>query len=140
MDNTAPSISGFALSNLPGFYNVNDFLNFRMTFDEAVSVTGTPRFSVDFGTGGPLNATYVGGTGTTSLSFTLLIDNTIADTNAYDAIISPLDLNGGTIKDEVNNSASLDFSGLIAAVLNYSSTVNLNGQLPYVVSVTNPAN
>lgn len=140
VDNTTPAPTAFALSNLPGFYNKSDRLDFLVTFNEAVTVTGTPRILLDFQVGAAVYATYTGGTGTTVLGFSLTIDNTIADTNAYDSIGNSIDLNGGTIEDSVGNDSSLSLAAYVAAVQTYSATVNFDGRLPYVVSVTPPSN
>jgi len=139
IDNTAPAISSFAQSNLPRFYNVGETLSFTMGFSEKVFVTGTPRFAMAFSTGGSIFANYVGGSGTKTLVFSYAIQNTVADTDGY-IFTSPMDLNSGTIKDLAGNNSSLDYSSYTAAANTYSSTIDFDGQLPYVISVTAPAN
>lgn len=140
VDNTAPNPTAMALSNLAGFYHKGEKLNFTVTFSEAVYVTGTPRISMDFQYGPAVYANYTGGSGTTSLGFSITIDNATGDTNTYDTINGSIDLNGGTIKDSVGNVSTLDISGFTAAVRTSGATRNFDGRLPYVVSVTPPAN
>lgn len=140
VDNTVPSPTAMALTNLAGFYNKDDALNFTVTFSEPVIVTGTPRILMDFGTGPAVYATYIGGTGSSVLGFRIIINNTIGDTNAYDSIDPNIDLNGGTIKDTVGNNATLNISAYTAAVRAYGAFVPFDGRLPYVVALTNPAN
>ncbi|HXH75532.1 MAG TPA: hypothetical protein VNJ08_11235 [Bacteriovoracaceae bacterium] len=139
VDNTGPAISAFTQSNIPGFYRVGNTISFLMTFSEKVYVTGVPRIQVAFTIGGAKYATYAGGTGTTSLSFTYVVENTVEDTDGY-VITSPLELNSGTIQDGAANAANLSFAGLVAAVQTYSASVDIDGRLPYVVAVTPPAN
>lgn len=139
VDNSSPTITAMALTNLPGFYHKDLPLNFTITFSEPVYVTGSPRFSIDFNVGGPVHAVYSGGSGTSTLSFSYTIESTVADTNGYDSI-NNFELNGGTIKDSAGNDSSLDFSAYTAAVRTYSQTVDIDGRVPYVVSVTPPAN
>jgi hypothetical protein len=139
VDNLGPSITGLKLANAPKFYNLGKTLNFILTFNEKVYVTGIPSFNIDFTIGGPFTVTYAGGSGTTDLSFSFTIPDTAADINGYDSISSPLDLNGGAIQDSVGNNSSLDFSGLIADVITYSADVDFDGRLPFVLNLTPPA-
>ena len=76
-------------------------LSFPVTFSEPVNVTGSPRLSLDVG-GVARYATYASGSGTTTLTFTY---NTVVGDVDLDGVTlsSPLDLNGGTIKDLAGN-------------------------------------
>lgn len=138
VDNLGSTITGFKLANAPGFYNLGKTLNFILTFNEKVYVTGTPSFTIGFTTGGTFPASYTGGSGTTDLRFSFTIPDTAADTDGYNSISSPIDLNGGTIQDGVGNNSSLDFSGLVADVLTYSADVDFDGRLPFVLTLTPP--
>lgn len=140
VDNTGASITDFDLASLPGFYNKSDILNFTLTFNEAVFVTGTPRFAIGLNTGGTVYAQYNSGSGSSLLVFSLTISESMADVNGFNSITSPLELNGGTITDSVGNNASLAFAALVASVQTYSATVLIDGRLPYSTSVTNPPN
>ncbi len=80
-----------------------------VNLSEAVTVTGTPRVAVDVG-GQTRYATYSAGTGTTALTFTLTPQAGDVDLDGI-AVSSPIDLNGGTIKDLAgNNLAALTFT------------------------------
>lgn len=140
IDNTAPTISAFTLSTLPGFYRVGAKLNFLMTFSEAVYVTGTPSIDLALTTGGTVQATYSGGTGTTSIAFSYTITSSAADTDGINSITSPVALNAGTIKDLAGNNATLTFGGLTAAVIALSTLTTFDGTVPYVVSALAPSN
>jgi large repetitive protein len=141
VDNAGPTISSMALSTIPGFYHVGDVLHFTATFSESVIVTGSPRIQMVFttpGAGTPQYATYASGSGTTTLVFNYTIPNTAADTNGFDSVVSPVQLNSGTIKDPSGNDATLTYSN--TAVLSSSALVLFDGRVPYVTAVTPPAN
>ncbi len=79
-----------------------------VTMSEAVTVTGTPRVAVDVG-GQTRYATYTSGSTTSALTFTL--SPTLGDLDLDGiAVSSPIDLNGGTIKDAAGNNATLTFA------------------------------
>ncbi len=79
-----------------------------VTMSEVVTVTGTPRVAVDVG-GQTRYAAYTSGSNTNTLTFTLTPDVGDVDLDGI-AVSSPLELNGGTIKDAVGNDAALTFT------------------------------
>lgn len=85
---------------------------FTINLSEAVLVTGTPRVAVDAG-GVTRYAIFSGGSGTSALSsfFTLSPQTGDVDLDGI-AVSSPIDLNGGTIKDLAGNNlaAALTFT------------------------------
>ena len=81
---------------------------FTINLSENVVVTGTPRIQLDIG-GVTRYATYTGGSGTSALTFSYPIVAPDFDRNGI-SIISPIDLNGGTIKDLNGNNATLTFT------------------------------
>ncbi len=81
---------------------------FTINLSENVTVTGTPRIAVDVG-GNTRYATYTSGTGTNSLTFTLSPNIGDVDMDGV-TLSSPIDLNGGTIKDTAGNDATLTFT------------------------------
>lgn len=91
-----PSIS-FAGSPIP----------FTVNLDEAVVVTGSPRLQLDIG-GVTRYASYVSGSGTNALSFAYPVVAPDFDRDGI-TLVSPLDLNGGTIRDVNGNNANLAF-------------------------------
>jgi hypothetical protein len=81
---------------------------FTVNLSENVIVTGTPRVALNVG-GTTRYATYTSGSGTSSLIFTYTM--TIGDVDLDGVtLISPLELNGGTLKDLNGNDASLTFT------------------------------
>ena len=81
---------------------------FTVNLSEAVTVTGNPQIAVDVG-GTMRYAVYSSGSGTTALTFTLSPQPGDVDLDGI-AISSPIQLNGGTLKDAAGNDASLTFT------------------------------
>jgi hypothetical protein len=140
VDNSGPIITAFDLTNFAGFYHLGEKISFTLTFDEPVYVSGTPSLGLEFST--PASSTgeavYAGGTGTNSLLFSYTVPNDRADSDGY--IIDPLiRLNAGTIMDFSGNNAALDFTAFNSAVMTESANVDFDGRLPYLISVTPPA-
>lgn len=79
-----------------------------VNLSEAVTVTGNPQIAVDVG-GTTRYAVYSSGSGTTALTFTLSPQPGDVDLDGI-AISSPIQLNGGTLKDAAGNDASLTFT------------------------------
>jgi hypothetical protein len=80
---------------------------FTVTLSDAVVITGSPRLQLNIG-GVTRYAAYVSGSGTNILSFAYPVVAPDFDRDGI-ALISPLDLNGGTIKDINGNDANLSF-------------------------------
>ena len=79
-------------------------LNFTLAVSEPVTVTGSPRIAIDVG-GVTRYASYTAGSGTSSLTFSYAVQPGDFDANGI-ALISPLDLNGGSLADSSGNAAS----------------------------------
>jgi len=79
-------------------------LNFTVTASEAVTVTGSPRLAIDVG-GVTRYANYASGSGSSTLTFGYAVQPGDFDANGI-TLVSPLDLNGGTIVDIAGNSVS----------------------------------
>jgi hypothetical protein len=82
-----------------------------VNLSEAVTVNtggGTPRIAVDVG-GVTRYATYTSGSGTSALTFTY--DAVLGDVDLDGvSVSSPIQLNGGTMKDAAGNDATLTFT------------------------------
>ena len=90
--------SSFAATTIP----------FTINMSESVNVTGTPRIAVDVG-GVARYATYASGTGTSALTFNYAMTAGDVDLDGV-TLSSPIDLNGGTLKDLNGNNATLTFT------------------------------
>ena len=112
------TILGCALSS-PAYAALN--IPITVNLSETVNVTGTPRIAVDVG-GTTRYATYTSGTGSNALTFTLAPQAGDVDLDGV-TVSSPIDLNGGTIKDVKGNNAALTFTppGTTHVKVNYPS-------------------
>lgn len=80
---------------------------FTINMDDVVIVTGTPRIQMDVG-GTTRYANYTSGSGTNTLIFSYAIVSGDVDADGV-VLTSPIQLNGGTIKDNNGNDAVLTF-------------------------------
>ena len=122
-------------STIPGngIYAAGSNLDFTVTFNKSVTVTGNPYVGVTLNTGGSVQASYLSGTGSNTLTFryTVVAGNADADGITVDSFITP---NGGTIKDGVGNNANL------AVTFASTAGVLVDAVAPTVQSSTVPAN
>ncbi len=111
IDTTAPTVTNVTSTNVDGTYGVGANIAVTVTFNEAVTVTGTPQLALNSGG----TATYSTGSGTNTLTFAypVLAGQNSADLD-YTSTLA-LTLNGGTIKDAGSNNATLTLSAPGAA-------------------------
>jgi hypothetical protein len=132
VDGVRPLISSVAAPSSKTYLEAED-LDFIVTTSEVVNITGNPRFPLTVGADS-FYATYVSGTGTTSLTFRYTVANGDSDTDGIDSV-SPIQLNSGTIKDAAGNSLTL-----LTFTPPASTGVKVNGVGPMILSLTPPAN
>ena len=109
VDGIAPTISTVAWVSSPGddnVYGTGDVVTARVTFSEAVTVTGAPQLSLSSGSN-TRTATYSSGSGGTSLDFTYTAQSGDRGSDGFSIAANSLTLNGGTIKDNPGNNATL---------------------------------
>ena len=80
-------------------------LSFTVNTSEPVVVTGTPRIAIDVG-GVTRYASYASGSGSSALTFGYAVQAADFDANGI-TLVSPVDLNGGSIADVAGNPASV---------------------------------
>ncbi|MGB8169928.1 MAG: Ig-like domain-containing protein, partial [Chthoniobacteraceae bacterium] len=136
VDRVAPVVASVGVP-VNGTYLATQNLAFTVTFSEAVTVTttgGVPRLPITLDTGGTVNAAYLSGSGSSTLTFRYTVVSGNADIDGV-SIASALQTNGGTIRDASGNDATL-------ALNNVPSTagVLVDAILPVVSSVNLPAN
>ncbi|GAB3996313.1 hypothetical protein GCM10028807_38540 [Spirosoma daeguense] len=131
IDKTAPTVTSV---NVPanGLYRASQTLSFTVNFTENVSVTGTPQLGLTIGSTGR-QATYTGGSGSSSLTFTYTIQAGELDTDGI--VLNALSLNSGTIRDAVGNNATLTLNGVGS-----TAGVLVDAIIPTVSSVGVPPN
>ena len=120
---TAPALLSVTVTSTPhkttDTYGAREHIEFSMTFDAAVTVTGDPTFAFDLG--GPSTATWYAGSGTTTLRFSHAVTGGSSgdrDTNGISWAANAIALNGGTIVGTDN---------AVAAILTHVAQSNLPG-------------
>ncbi|WP_254564241.1 putative Ig domain-containing protein, partial [Oscillatoria sp. HE19RPO] len=131
--NNTPTVTAVSATTPNGSYGVNSTIDITVTFDAAVTVDtsgGTPRLQLETGTIDQY-ATYTGGSGTTTLTFqyTVQAGDTAADLEYLST--TALELNGGTIKDNLMVDADLNLPALVSAS-------SLGGSKAIVIETTAP--
>ena len=118
---TAPALTSVTVTSTPhkttDTYGAREHIEFSMTFDAPVTVTGDPTFAFDLG--GASTATYYAGSGTTTLRFSHAVSGGSSgdqDTNGISWAQNAIVLNGGTIAGTDN---------AVAAVLTHAAQSNL---------------
>lgn len=107
VDTTAPTVQS-ASGPASATYVPGQFLSFALTFNEAVTVTGTPRLTLTIGST-TRYADYLSGTGTSTVNFRYTVQAGDADVDGI-SVASLIDLNSGTIADVATNAATLTFT------------------------------
>jgi hypothetical protein len=93
-----------------GIYMAGQNLSFTVNWSEAVIVNGTPRIALTLGTSS-VYADYISGSGSSSLEFRYLVQESDADTDGI-TVGGSIDLNGGTIFDGVGTDAVLTLNAI----------------------------
>jgi Ca2+-binding RTX toxin-like protein len=112
VDTSGPTVSGVTLP-ANGAYGSGQNLDFTVNFSEAVTVNtggGTPYVGIILETGGTVQASYVSGSGGTSLLFRHVVQAGELDSNGI--TVGTLSTNGATIQDAAGNNALLTLSSL----------------------------
>ncbi len=111
-----PEVASAALSATgaqSGWLNAGDTVGVTLNWDLPVTVStagGVPTVTLDVG-GTTVLASYVSGSGSTSLVFSATIASPMSDTNGVALVANSLALNGGTIRNG-SLDATLSHSGL----------------------------
>jgi hypothetical protein len=100
-------------------YKIGEVLNFFVRWTKPVDVVGTPRIAITLDSG-TVYATYALGSGSQDLIFRYTVLANDVDSNGV-ALVSPIQLNGGTIRDSAN------FNGLLAYDLPITTGILIDG-------------
>jgi len=118
-------------------YGFSDNLDFSISFDESVSVTGTPRIPLDIG-GVTKYATFISGnvtaTSGTVLAFRYTVEAGLVDPNGIN-VTNSIDLNGGSIVDTDADGSGADLSNISFAS---TASVLVDGTAPTITAVAIP--
>lgn len=116
VETVAPQVTAVAFVSANGNYAAGATIGLKITFDEAVTITGSPQVELETGTTDRF-AIYQSGSGSVNIVFryTVVAGDVAVDLD-YKATNS-LGLNSGTIKDAAGNNAilSLPAVGLLGA-------------------------
>jgi autotransporter-associated beta strand protein len=107
VDDVVPTLTGVA-GPTNGTYLAGQNLDFTVTYEEGVSVVGTPSLALTIGSE-LRSAVYFSGSSTTTLVFRYVVQAGDTDIDGI-AAASSLDLNGGSIRDGGGNDAPLAFT------------------------------
>ena len=105
-DSTGPTVTAVNSSTANGTYNLDDSISIQVSFNEVVTVTGTPTLVLDTGTT-DRTVNYVSGSGSSTLTFTYSVQSGDTSSDLDYATTGALSAGDGTIKDAANNNATL---------------------------------
>ncbi len=104
IDTTAPTVTTVSSTKAAGTYGVGTAIPITVTFSERVTVTGTPKLTLNAGSGAVATYTSVSGD---SLTFTYTVAAKQSTADLDYASTAALALNGGSIKDLAGNVPTL---------------------------------
>ncbi len=136
IDTDHPSVSSVSSSKVDGSYTVNAVISITVTFDEAVTVTGTPQITLETGTSDAV-VDYTSGSETTVLTFNYTVASGHTSSDLDFKATSSLALNAGTINDAAGNAATLTLASPGAAnSLGANKALVIDTTAPTVSSVS----
>ncbi|MDA9184442.1 LamG domain-containing protein, partial [Flavobacteriaceae bacterium] len=110
-DLTESSITQVASNNPNGTYRIGETIDIQVTFDNAVTVSGSPRLLLETGDSDS-NANYFSGSGSTVLTFRYTVNEDDLSGDLDYASTAALELNGGTIVSSSNTAAALSLPSI----------------------------
>ncbi len=105
-DTQGPVILTVDATTADGVYGPGQSVQVRVTFDENVTVTGTPQLTLETGTTDRV-ATYASGSGSAQILFSYVIQPNDENPDLDYTSTTALALNGGTMRDALSNNATL---------------------------------
>ena len=105
----SPRVTGVTTTAAPGTYSFGAVIPIQVTFNDAVTVNGTPQIALNAGGGAVAN--YASGSGTKTLTFNYTVGNgqqALAPNFLDYSSTAALTLNGGTIRHTAAGAANLD--------------------------------
>ncbi|GMU20670.1 MAG: hypothetical protein AMXMBFR13_07670 [Phycisphaerae bacterium] len=131
-------VSSVTATNAAGQYGIGHEINIQVSFDAAVTVTGTPRLALN--TEPSRTANYSSGTGSNKLTFTYTVQEGDSSARLDYASTAALALDGGTISNGGGTDAHLTLPtpgqpGSLGA----AKEIVIDGVAPVVASVSAPS-
>lgn len=128
----APSVTNVTSTNADGSYKIGDLLTITVTFNDIVTITGTPYILLNM-VGTDREASYSAGNGTATLSFTHTVEVSDDASDLDYVSTTSLALNGGTINsaDGIAVTRTMAAPGA-AGSLGYNKNIVVDGVNPNV--------
>jgi hypothetical protein len=132
----SPRVTAVATTAPAGAYAAGEDVPITVTFNDAVDVTGTPQLLLNAGAGAA--ATYVGGSGTKTLTFNYRVAaGQFALAPNYLDYVSAAALTGGTIEDHNGPQLAADLTLPAPGATGLGPRqIVVNGNMPAVTGVT----
>ena len=92
------AIKTISSTTINGFYKIGDVIPIDISFDESVTVTGTPQLTLETGDTNAV-AYYANGSGSTTLTFNYTVGSGHSSSDLEYVSTTALTLNDGTITD-----------------------------------------
>jgi len=127
VDGLAPAITSI-IPPPDNTYLTGSHLDFILNYNTLINVTGIPRISINIG-GAIAYATYLSGTGTTSLTFRYTANSAHLDSDGI-VLISPVSLNSGTMTVPSSSLVSLTFSAIDTTGILVNEALSDNIDIP----------
>ncbi|MDD5503118.1 MAG: Ig-like domain-containing protein, partial [Candidatus Thermoplasmatota archaeon] len=102
-DKLQPTVTANDITTVDGAYKTGDIIYIKITYSEAVTVTGTPTLALN--TAPARSAVYNSGTGTVDIIFKYTVSAGDASSDLGATNVNAISLSGGTIKDAAGNDA-----------------------------------
>ncbi|MGO4704412.1 putative Ig domain-containing protein [Microvirga sp. 2MCAF38] len=106
VDAHQPTVTSVSSTTANGVYKTGDIISITVTFDESVTVTGTPQLVLETGAVDRV-LNYSFGSGSSTLTFTYVVQAGDSSADLDYISTTALALNGGAIRDAVGNNAVL---------------------------------
>jgi|GEM_PF-6556467 len=106
IDTTAPTVTGVTSAKANGYYMAGVIIDITVTFNDVVTVSGTPRLTLETGST-DRDVDCISGNGTATLTFRYTVQAGDTSPDLDYTSTTALALNGGTIADAVGNDATL---------------------------------
>jgi alpha-tubulin suppressor-like RCC1 family protein len=138
-DTVGPVPSLVSSTTADGTYGTGSTINVRVTFNENVTVSGSPYIVMASGST-TRNATYSSGSGTTTLNFTYTVVTGDSASDLDYTSAATIVLNGGTLRDALSNNATLTLPAAGSAnSLAGQKDIVINAPLPTATLSGTPA-
>ncbi|MGM0579343.1 MAG: fibronectin type III domain-containing protein, partial [Bacteroidota bacterium] len=131
IDTQKPSIVEIVSTSANGLYSPGDDINIQLVFDEDVTVGGTPL--LDLNTGG--QASFQNITNGNEVNFVYTVGGVNSGENTNDLDVTAFDMNGGNIRDLVDNDADVALPA-DPNRLKDNNNIEIDTQSPEVTSAT----